>query len=64
MHLIICDLCGKEVRHGTTIEIERPFGQFGLPDEETLHLHTECDIRLRNNFNDFVKKVREENGVE
>ena len=62
MHMIICDLCGKEVTHGTTIE--RPFGQIGLPDEETLHLHIECETRLRNQFKNFVEKVREENNKE
>ena len=62
MQKIICDLCGKEVGMGTTITVERPWGgQLGLPGDEVLHLHIECEARLRNQFKNFADKVREEN---
>ena len=64
MQKIICDLCGKEVGMGTTVTVERPWGQFGVADDEVLHFHIDCEARLRNQFKNFVEKVREENNKE
>lgn len=62
MYKIFCDLCGQEIENkgsASKYRIERRYPTYGLPYDEELHLHPECDARLRNKVMEKCRKAIE-----
>ena len=61
MKQILCDLCGKKIYNTPVIvTIDNSIATIGEPSTEELHFHRECYVRTKNNFYNFMEKVREE----
>lgn len=56
---MICDFCGREIRHGkdyAKATLETPTKIYGDSFEQELHLHMACATRLRNKVNQFISE--------